>query len=67
MGNFTHVAGMLQGRPQLSPSCSVHMELGRGAATFAGDGIAVQQEVPVTRRLAFQVSAAVLPNRPSCH
>lgn len=46
---------MMQGRPHLSPSWSVHVELGRGAATFSGDGIAVQQEVPITRRLAFEV------------
>lgn len=52
------VTGMVQGRPHIAPSWSVHVELGRGAATFSGDGIAVQQEVPVTRSLAFEVSPA---------
>lgn len=47
--------GMIGGQPQLQPTFNVHVEVGRGAATWSGDGITFQQEVPVTRRVAFEV------------
>ena len=46
---------MSGGQPQLQPSFSVHMEMGRGAATWSGDGISFKQEIPVTRRVGFEV------------
>ena len=49
------IVGMSGGQPQLQPSFSVHMEMGRGAATWSGDGISFKQEIPVTRRVGFEV------------
>ena len=51
-----NTAGMIGGQPQLQPTFNVHVEVGRGAATWSGDGIKFQQEVPVTRRVAFEVN-----------
>ena len=53
--------GMLSGRPQMQPSFSVHVEVGRGAATWSGNGIAFQQKVPVTRHVGFEVSCELTP------
>ena len=50
-------AGMLNGQPRLQPSFNVHIEFGRGAATWSGNGIAFQQKVPVTRHVGFEVKS----------
>ncbi|KAL3151758.1 hypothetical protein ABBQ38_012735 [Trebouxia sp. C0009 RCD-2024] len=47
--------GMLNGRAQVQPSFSLYVEIGRGAATWSGDGIAFRQKVPVTRHVGFEV------------
>jgi len=52
------VAGIIGGQPQLQPTFNIHVELGRGAATWTGDGIAFQQKVPVTRHVGFEVCQA---------
>ncbi len=46
---------MIEGHPKLQPSFNIHVEMGRGAATWSGDEIAFRQEVPVTRNVAFEV------------
>lgn len=51
--------GMIEGQPKLQPSFNIHVEMGRGAATWSGDGITFRQEVPVTRNVAFEVHGAL--------
>lgn len=53
-------AGMIAGQPQLRPSFSLHMEVGRGAATLSDNGIAVQQEIPLTHHLKAEARVHIL-------
>ena len=53
---------MIEGQPKLQPSFNIHVEMGRGAATWSGDGIAFRQEVPVTRNVAFEVGMDLTAN-----
>jgi hypothetical protein len=53
---------MIEGQPKLQPSFNIHVEMGRGAATWSGDGIAFRQEVPVTRNVAFEVRVGPTAN-----
>lgn len=47
--------GMVGGQPRLQPTFSIHVEMGRGAATWTGNSVAFKQEVPVAKHVRFEV------------